>query len=172
MNDLYKFSEKKVYCALSSTAPNADGTNVTEPSDKTYSRAAVIDGRVCFAAGPFAVWGKVAYYAVYDSLECGNMLLYGTFDTPSHSPQEIRFCLPNFEDPYTTGRPTCETCDAWEEIEDGHGSCHALSAGQYTNRQRCPREDNPFPFPQTFVDDWCRCHQDFYVWLASKGEQK
>lgn len=84
------------YLALSSTKPNKDGTNVTEPSGNGYARkligsygqaasqymgtpangAITNDKEIHFdvATGP---WGTLSWAAVYDQATNGNMLAAG-----------------------------------------------------------------------------------------------
>lgn len=83
------------YYALSTTAPNADGTNVTEPVGNGYARVSKTRGGPFAAAGsgtPSAIanandeilwplatgsWGTVSHWAIYDAASGGNMLFYG-----------------------------------------------------------------------------------------------
>lgn len=85
-----------VYFALSTTAPNPDGTNVTEPSGGSYARVTATLNTARFGAPsgssptscslttaiqwPQATsgWGTVSHWAAYDSSTGGNMIYYGT----------------------------------------------------------------------------------------------
>lgn len=82
--------------ALSTTAPNADGTNVTEPVGNGYARVTKTRGGPFAAAGsgspssianandeivwPLATgsWSTLSHWAIYDQATGGNMLFYGT----------------------------------------------------------------------------------------------
>lgn len=89
-----------VYFALSTTAPNADGSNVTEPTVGAYARAsrssiASIFGSIT-GQSPTVVtstsaitwpqatasWGTVTHWAAYDAASGGTFLYYGALDTP------------------------------------------------------------------------------------------
>lgn len=83
------------YYALSTTSPNPDGTNVTEPVGNGYARVTKTRGGPFAAAGsgtPSAIananeeivfplatgsWGTVSHWAIYDAVTAGNMLFYG-----------------------------------------------------------------------------------------------
>lgn len=87
------------YYALSTTAPNPDGTNVTEPSGGAYARVTKTRGGPFAAAGagsPSAIananeeilwplatasWGTISHWAIYDAATSGNMLFYGALDS-------------------------------------------------------------------------------------------
>jgi len=76
------------YIGLSSTAPNADGSGVTEPDDANYERVQ-ISGFTIPAAGVVtnsdvitwprssAHWGRIDYFVIYDAQTNGNLLIYG-----------------------------------------------------------------------------------------------
>jgi len=84
-----------VHFALSTTAPNPDGTNVTEPSGGSYSRTSQANLSSIFnapaGASPTsctsgvvlqwpeatASWGTVTHWAAYDAGTGGNMIYYG-----------------------------------------------------------------------------------------------
>ena len=81
------FAVTTAYIALSTTAPNADGTNVSEPGD-TYARQSIAwnaaasrakdnSGEIAFPEAT-ASWGTVTHFAIYDAASGGNMLWYGT----------------------------------------------------------------------------------------------
>ena len=86
-----------VYFALSTTAPNPDGTNVTEPSGGAYARTSAITLNNTRFAAPSgasptscslniailwpeatASWGTVTHWAAYSASTGGNMIYYGT----------------------------------------------------------------------------------------------
>lgn len=68
-------------------------------------------------------------------------------------------------------RPTCETCDHFNEIEDGHGTCNYLSAGKYQNLVGCPIKGS-VPFPGVSVDNRCGQHPHFKIWQENKKVTK
>lgn len=90
------------YWALSTTAPNPDGTNFTEPSGNNYGRAqttrdgpfgAVSSGGPVIGESiikndngtiiwpiPTGTWGTVAHWGAFDAPTGGNLLLYGALD--------------------------------------------------------------------------------------------
>ena len=110
MGSLANYTEKKIldhifgvasynppteaYLALSTTAPNESGGNVTEPSGGGYSRVRInfngAGARKLVQAGDIvfpeatADWGNVTDYAIYDNATGGNMLAYGTFNLTKH----------------------------------------------------------------------------------------
>lgn len=76
------------YLGLSTTAPNVDGSNVTEPTDTAYTRCELTslsepsDGMVQNEESvefpdSTANWGTVTHFVVYDAQTGGNLLLYG-----------------------------------------------------------------------------------------------
>lgn len=86
----------KYYLGLSTTAPDLDGQNVTEPAtDAGYARvelttlSAPLDGLV---TNQQAVnfeestnnWGTVTHFVIFDAAEAntGNLLMYGELTTP------------------------------------------------------------------------------------------
>jgi hypothetical protein len=89
------------FFGLSSTAPNPDGTNVTEPTGGAYTRTSFITFSSYFTGSvvgsspstlanttaivwPLATssWGTVSHWVCYSSGTGGNLLYYGTLDTP------------------------------------------------------------------------------------------
>jgi len=83
------------YVALSTTTPNDDGTNFTEPSGNGYDRAAINNGTgfnpasggsidnaaaVTFpqATGP---WGTVTHFGIYDASSLGNLIATGALSS-------------------------------------------------------------------------------------------
>ena len=90
-----------VYFALSTTAPNPDGTNVTEPTIGAYARTGVYNLTTSFFGAPTGSsptscanitqvnwpeatdsWGFITHWAAYDASTSGNMIYYGTLDNP------------------------------------------------------------------------------------------
>ena len=105
IQELIYSGSTQVYLALSTTAPSADGTNVTEPSGGNYQRISMrynimgssqenFPATVSYDSGtdicsitnirniyfyePTASWGTIGYFALFDSATSGNMLAYGT----------------------------------------------------------------------------------------------
>lgn len=89
-----------LYMAASTTTPNKDGSNFTEPSGNGYARKAVTNDGTQFhaaaaqpgsgfqennnatfafavATGGAASWGTVTYIGFYDSAAGGNLVWYG-----------------------------------------------------------------------------------------------
>lgn len=79
---------EKVYLGLSSTAPNVDGTGVTEPSDSAgYSRVELTtlsepvngvisnNSDVSFPESS-ASWGTMTHFVLYDDIVDGNLLMF------------------------------------------------------------------------------------------------
>lgn len=81
------------YVGLSSTAPSADGTNVTEPVGGGYKRVmvqhlgepengVVQNTQAIEFPESTSAWGKFTHYAIYDAESGGNLLMYGEFAEP------------------------------------------------------------------------------------------
>ena len=90
------------YIALSTTAPNADGTNFTEPlTSAGYARSiiglsgtsatqvmsspsggATSNTSIIFFSEATASWGTVTHFGLYTSATGGNLVLYGTLTNP------------------------------------------------------------------------------------------
>jgi hypothetical protein len=90
------------YIALSTTAPNADGTNFTEPlSSAGYARSiiglsstsatqvmsspsggATSNTSIIFFPEATASWGTVTHFGLFTSASGGNLVLYGTLTNP------------------------------------------------------------------------------------------
>lgn len=86
-----------VHVALSTTAPNDDGTNVTEPAGGSYARVATAAADWNSAAGTAPVvssnaqpitfpqatasWGTITHFAVYDAITGGTMIGSGVLNT-------------------------------------------------------------------------------------------
>ena len=90
------------YIALSTTSPNADGTNFTEPSTSAgYARSIIgLSGTtatqvmsnptagassntsIIFFPEATASWGTVTHFGLYSSQTGGSLVLYGTLTNP------------------------------------------------------------------------------------------
>lgn len=81
------------FIGLSTTAPNINGTNVTEPTGSGYARmeltnlSAPSGGVVTNTASidfpeSTASWGTTTHFVIYDALTNGNLLQYGPLSTP------------------------------------------------------------------------------------------
>lgn len=99
MGNLFKTKEtpalpSEYYIGLSSTAPNINGGNVTEPlSNSGYKRVKLenlsepADGVITNEQAisfdeSTANWGTMSHFVIYDALEAGNLLMYDTLSTP------------------------------------------------------------------------------------------
>lgn len=100
--DIFKHQEMSTipyefYIALSSTEPNADSGNITEPSaDTGYTRAFLDNSNLTFNLAnddnvvlnhtkiyfpeTLTPWENIGYYAIFDSPEDGNLLIYGALE--------------------------------------------------------------------------------------------
>jgi len=90
------------YMALSTTTPNADGTNFTEPSSTTgYARTVIglynqpatqvmsdpVNGTtankdIIFFPEASATWGTITYFGLYTAQTGGQLILYGALSSP------------------------------------------------------------------------------------------
>ena len=81
------------YVALSTTVPNGDGSNISEPNGGAYTRAAFssmgtpVDGVIAIEEDvefPESTgdWGTIQGFAVYDSASGGNVLMYESLTNP------------------------------------------------------------------------------------------
>ena len=85
-----------LYCALSTTTPNSDGTNFTEPSGSAYARVAVTNNATNFPAAsaktkhcaidiifPTATgsWGTITWAGWYDAASGGTLRAAGPLGT-------------------------------------------------------------------------------------------
>lgn len=82
------------YIGLSTTAPNINGTNVTEPASSAgYTRikldmlsepssGVVINQSNIDFNESTASWGTVTHFVIFDALNGGNLLQYGSLSTP------------------------------------------------------------------------------------------
>lgn len=84
----------EMWIGLSTTAPNVNGTNVTEPSSSAgYSRikldmlgepsigVVTNESNIDFNEST-ASWGTVTHFVIYDAQNGGNLLQYGSLSTP------------------------------------------------------------------------------------------
>lgn len=100
------------YIGLSSTAPQLDGTGVTEPTfDSGYSRVKISNDENTFSDAddtntvynynfiyfPESIlpWGTLTHYVIFDSEIDGNLLMYGEFNTPMVVPKKTVIYIPN-----------------------------------------------------------------------------
>lgn len=82
------------YLGLSTTAPDAEGGNVSEPgSGSGYARVQLTNlseptgGKITNSQSisfneSTSSWGVVTHYVIYDALTGGNLLMYGELDPP------------------------------------------------------------------------------------------
>lgn len=81
------------YLGLSTTAPSADGTNVTEPTGGAYARVQLTslseptEGKITNANSvsfPESTqsWGTITHYAIFDAATEGNLLMFGEMTQP------------------------------------------------------------------------------------------
>lgn len=99
MGNLFKTKEdpalpSEYYIGLSSTAPNVNGSGVTEPlSNSGYKRVKLenlsepSDGVITNEQAisfdeSTSNWGTMSHFVIYDALESGNLLMYDTLSTP------------------------------------------------------------------------------------------
>lgn len=102
------------YWGLSTTAPNPDGSNVTEPTGvgsyarvnqavtSTFSGSTTGSSPTTHAStaaivwpGATASWGTVSHWVAYDALTGGSLMYYGALDSPVEvaSGLEARFAI-------------------------------------------------------------------------------
>lgn len=109
------FAAVSVWVALSTTAPQEDGTGVAEPVGNSYARKATIAANwedavaghiqnaqdITFAEASGA-WGLITHFALYDAVTEGNMLAYsilgasktiGDGDTPKFAIGDLDITL-------------------------------------------------------------------------------
>lgn len=84
----------EMWIGLSTTAPNINGTNVTEPTGSTGYTRMKLDmlsepsvGVVTNTANidfneSTASWGTITHFVIFDSQNGGNLLQYGALSTP------------------------------------------------------------------------------------------
>lgn len=99
------------YLGLSTTAPNLDGTGVTEPaSDTGYARVAMLNDENIFANAddngkvknhtavyfPESIkpWDGITHYVVFDSPTAGHLLMYGALDKTMDVPIKTIISIP------------------------------------------------------------------------------
>lgn len=85
------------YMGVSTTAPQSDGTGVTEPTDVAYARVPIVNNKVSFTNSVLGAvendiefqfteaqedWGIIAYFVLYDALTGGNLEIYGGLTSP------------------------------------------------------------------------------------------
>lgn len=94
-------SASSIYVGLSTSAPLADGTNVTEPSGNGYARVllghssqsmtqkmgTVANGHVendeiIHFPKATGSWGTITHFCIFDSASDGNLLAFGALDSP------------------------------------------------------------------------------------------
>lgn len=98
-----------LYVGLSTTQPVDDGTGVTEPVGGSYAREAVTNDATEWSAAAAGVktnlndiaftaatgsWGTVGWFVIYDALTGGNMLYWGTIQTPRTIASGDEFTFP------------------------------------------------------------------------------
>lgn len=114
--DIFKHQEMSTipydfYLALSSTAPNLNGTGVTEPAPDTgYSRVKLDNSILTFGEAdntnkvsnhtkvffPESVkpWSGITHYAIFDTPSGGNLLMYGALNETMNIPIKTIVSLP------------------------------------------------------------------------------
>jgi hypothetical protein len=89
------------YCGLSTTVPNDDGSNFTEPSGFAYARAAIVNnvtnwpgattvagittkvnGTVINFPNPTGLWGTLIYWGLFIASTSGVVRYFNPLDTP------------------------------------------------------------------------------------------
>ena len=93
---------EQYWIGLSSTAPNIDGSGVTEPfgDNNGYARVCLNtlpppkDGVICnnnaiIFNESTADWGIMTHYVVYDASTSGNLLFYGVLEPSRHIDADI-----------------------------------------------------------------------------------
>lgn len=89
------------YLGLSTTTPNSDGSNFTEPSGGSYARVAIGNNTTNFPAAtslsgvtsksngaqftfptPTGLWGAITYYGLFTSSSGGVPQYFNPLDTP------------------------------------------------------------------------------------------
>ena len=97
------------YLGFSTTSPNEDGTNVTEPSTSDYERIRLSRAEDVFAESEDGVvrnetalysvnttnsWGELTHYCVFDAQYEGNLLFYGELSRPRTVDADMMLVLP------------------------------------------------------------------------------
>lgn len=99
--DLSSDNYFSVYVGLSTTEPNADGTNVTEPVGNGYARVllghsgqsmtqkmgTVANGHVendeiIYFPEATGSWGTITHFCIFDRASGGNLLAFGALNSP------------------------------------------------------------------------------------------
>lgn len=94
-------SATSIYVGLSTTEPDADGTNVTEPSGNGYARVLlghssqsmtqkmgeisageVSNDEIIYFPEATGSWGTITHFCIFDAASGGNLLAYGGLSTP------------------------------------------------------------------------------------------
>jgi len=80
-----------LYVGLSTTAPSADGTGVTEPSGGAYARVSVTNNKTNWDTSALGIldndvaiqfvestasWGTITHVVIYDAVTAGNLLYW------------------------------------------------------------------------------------------------
>lgn len=104
MGNLFKTSTNPAipstyYIGLSKTAPNINGTNVTEPSGNGYARKSlsgvlgapsngvITNTKAIDFAESTGNWGTITHFVVFDASTGGNLLIYGAI-SPSRTVED------------------------------------------------------------------------------------
>lgn len=97
------------YLGFSTSSPNADGTNVIEPSTPDYERIRLRRADEVFAQSENGVvrnetalysvnttssWGELTHYCVFDAQYNGNLLFYGELSRPRIVDADMMLVLP------------------------------------------------------------------------------
>ena len=93
------------YLGLSKTAPNADGTGVSEMSGGAYARVSlasklsapnngvVTNNKAISFPESTASWGTVTHFLIYDAQTGGNLLMYGALDPQRPMDSGVRLTI-------------------------------------------------------------------------------
>jgi len=89
------YTSPTVYVGLSTADPTDDASGLAEPSGDGYARVETAAGDWDAASGGATAnanaitfpeasgsWGTITHFALFDAATDGNMLMYGTLDTP------------------------------------------------------------------------------------------
>jgi len=110
-------SGANIYIALSTTAPNDDGTNFTEPSGNGYARVqhsanATTAGNWTAASGgqtsnnalidfgtATGSWGTITHFGIYDASTAGNLVHYGALSASKSvaTDDQVQFSVGNLD---------------------------------------------------------------------------
>lgn len=97
------------YLGLSSTVPDVDGTNVTEPTAAEYRRIEidnledfghadetgfVTNIKPLYFPESLTDWGEMNCYVIFDSQNEGNLLLFGEFEESISIPLKTKLTIP------------------------------------------------------------------------------